>query len=307
MLNIQSVNSIAQNVIAKISGTPIASISAVSGSGRFVVPSYPFILEWTTTSDNTTITLPLKNDPSYRYSFKIYWGDNTDSVVTSFDDSHSHTYVNAGVYVSTIVGTIEGWSFQSSISAQYLTKIIQWGNNTFKYLAQGFRGCTNLAQIVDQSPFYFSGTSLAYLFCTTYVRDLPANLLSYSSNVTDIHDAFSNIGITSIPQGFLRTTLGITNYSEAFSLCSYLKLNKFIFYNEGEQSTHWTLAPVPSINFSNMFARDYIGASANSGEAPDLWNCNFNGATINSTTCFGGTGNNSTTLTNYASIPSDWK
>ena len=52
----------------------------------------------------------------------------------------------------------------------------------------------------------------------------------------------------------------------------------------------------------------HISPDAENGEAPpDLWNCDFGTGTPTKTSCFGGNGNNAITLTNYTSIPSEWK
>jgi hypothetical protein len=53
----------------------------------------------------------------------------------------------------------------------------------------------------------------------------------------------------------------------------------------------------------NCFDRDiYSGIQ---GTAPNLWACTF--GSVTSTSCFGGAGNNVTSLSNYADIPTGWK
>lgn len=46
--------------------------------------------------------------------------------------------------------------------------------------------------------------------------------------------------------------------------------------------------------------------TARQGEAPELWDCTFT-FTPTKTSCFGGTGNNLVSLSNYASIPAEWR
>ena len=59
------------------------------------------------------------------------------------------------------------------------------------------------------------------------------------------------------------------------------------------------------MNFSNCFNRTTWTGSTK-GTAPALWSATMN-ASSTKTTCFGGAGNNATSLTNYASIPAAWK
>jgi hypothetical protein len=82
-----------------------------------------------------------------------------------------------------------------------------------------------------------------------------------------------------------------------------LIINPTTFYADGEQSTRFLNK---SVSFQNCFFRSsFIGTST--GTSPDLWNCNFGTGTPTRTNCFGGAGNSSTSISNYAAIPAQWR
>ena len=58
------------------------------------------------------------------------------------------------------------------------------------------------------------------------------------------------------------------------------------------------------MNFNSCFYRTSF--TGTQGTAPALWSATMNASSIK-TSCFGGTGNSATSLTNYADIPAAWK
>jgi hypothetical protein len=157
-----------------------------------------------------------------------------------------------------------------------ITKVLDFGEVEFKSLS--FYECNNLNEINGQ----INGP-----------------------DITSFSSCFRNNQLTSIPENLFDNCTKVTNFSDCFFGNQKLKLNKYVFYSEGQQSTRFLNQ---SVNFRNCFSRvSYVSPDAENGEAPDLWNCDFGTGTITKTSCFGGNGNNAITLTNYASIPSEWK
>jgi len=72
-----------------------------------------------------------------------------------------------------------------------------------------------------------------------------------------------------------------------------------MFYDSGESGTRFN---GKSVNFQSCFERSTF--TGTQGTAPDLWNCT---GTPTKTTCFGGAGNNLTSISNYTDIPVEWK
>jgi len=201
-----------------------------------------FITEWVVSGDATarTITLPLKNtrtEGALVYNFTVDWGDGTTpSVVNAYDSANRiHTYAQNGTYQVEITGICEGWSFYDSASAVKITKVINWGDaplfEGFKYLANGFFGCTNLNSLPTGSiqargtGIGVEGFNMTFYNCTS-LTTISANLFKNHTEVTKsaFYGTFRNCtGLTSIPadifkyntkattQGFAYTFYGCTN------------------------------------------------------------------------------------------------
>lgn len=109
--------------------------------------------------------------------------------------------------------------------------------------------------------------------------------------------------LATVPVGLFKYNTLADNFYETFINATKLVPNKYIFYDEGQQSTRFLNK---SVDFRNCFSRTYFDG-ASQGTAPDLWACSFGTGTATSTGCYAGDGNNTTSLSNYASIPAAWK
>lgn len=270
--------------IAKINGIPIGSIAKWNGETIDTGASSPFITEWVIPSDSLSLTLPLNNSNGSTFNCTVDWGDSSSSTITAVDDADRvHTYASAGTYEVKITGTCEGWSFNNKGDRIKLTKVKSFGKGSsftgFKYLAGGFYGCTNITTL-GSDPIKPSGdgvTNFAYCFCgCASLTTIPADLLRYNTSALDYYYTFYN--------------------------CTSLTLRADIFYPSGEQSTRFLNK---SVEFVYCFERaTFTGAQ---GTAPDLWNCDFGTGSSTKADCFEGAGNNSTSLSNFTSIPTEWK
>ena len=116
-----------------------------------------FITIWKTDNPGNTpsnqIRLPLLSPGKGIYNFTVYWGDGSSQQVLAMGSGISHSYSNPGTYEVSIVGHIEGWSFQSPTysDAKKLIEVKNWGSLRLgiEYLknqqpGRYFEGCTNL-------------------------------------------------------------------------------------------------------------------------------------------------------------------
>lgn len=119
--------------------------------------------------------IPLTFEEGAVYNFAVDWGDSTRSFIYkqgTYDSTNiaEHTYTSSGQYIITIVGSIEGFSFNNSESAKMLLEVISWGDLKFNGNGGGvgyyFYGCSNLTSIPN--------TNIALLFRGT------ANNLNFS-------------------------------------------------------------------------------------------------------------------------------
>lgn len=199
-----------------------------------------FTVEWTVSGDAAarTVTLPLvdtRAEGSLSYNCVIDWGDGSAlSFVTAYDDANRiHTYASNGTYRMKVFGVMEGWSFANGGDCAKLTAIINWGSapafDGFKYLYQGFYGCSNLTSI-GTSPIPASGTGIlsdgfymAFRGCSN-LASVSANLFSLHPNVSgySFNRCFLGTGITSIPSGLFINNNSATDMEFAFYQCASL-------------------------------------------------------------------------------------
>lgn len=204
-----------------------------------------------------------------------------------------------------------------------------------------FQGCTSLTSASLSENLFKLCTSLgASAFYNSFNGDtglttIPVNFFRYNTNVTinAFNSTFLSSGLTSIPQDIFRYNVNASNnafyftfsnctnlssygsdlfkynvnavigaFQYTFQNCNKLQIRRDTFCSIGEENTRFLNK---SVDFTNCFIRSsFTGVQ---GTVPDLWNYNFGSGTPVKTACFRGAGNNSTSISNYADIPVDWK
>jgi len=302
-----------------------------------------FKIKCTTSAPAEDVALPTTTGHGEGYNATVYWGDGSDSAITAWDDADlTHTYASAGDHIIEIQGQFDGWSVNNTHSSKLQwTDIVDWGDaadfDGFSYLTGGWYGCANLASFGTGKILAKAGlTTLNSCFrgCSgvsvipSGIFDLLVNLSSYafyytlygcSSIVSLPVDLFKyNVLVSSygfysalthctslevVPSHTFRynTLVGAYGFHSTFYDCPKLKLDPWLFYADGEQSTRFLNTDV---DFRQCFYR--TSCTADQGQAPDLWNCDFGTGTPTKTNCFSGNGNNSSSLSNYCSIPAEW-
>ena len=109
-----------------------------------------FTSNWDTTqagSANDSVDLenyPLRPDGSY--NFKVYWGDGTTDIITSYNQAETlHQYASTGIYEIRIGGLISGWQFSNYGDDDKIIEIYNWG--PLRFVSDDvaiFYNCSNL-------------------------------------------------------------------------------------------------------------------------------------------------------------------
>ncbi len=284
---------------------------------------YPFVFKITTTSANTQFTVPLVDFAGLTPNLTINWGDGSSSgnITNSSSVDRIHTYTSAGTYTITINGFMPGFRVDNNASIRGLiTELVQWGIVGLRII--NFFGCNNLTAIPGSGTLGGVGgytgleevLSFVYFMRGTGITSVPADIFDYSPNATNFADAFSNTPITTIPSGlfdevpnalsfascfFNCTSLtsvpstlfdlctNVTNFSSTFRNCRALT-NVLQFTNNTNVST-----------FNNVYNMNST-TNALTGTAPTLW---LRSPLPSGVDAF----NNCLGLSNYASIPLNWK
>ena len=281
--------------------------------------SVPFKIGVTVTSGGV-FTLPIADYGALTPNFVVDWGDSTESTVTSSTDANRiHTYASSGTYTITISGLMPSFKVNNNSAIRLLiTSIIDFGRVGLRLL--DFYGCSNIVSIPSSASMAagYEGlneiVSFAGFMRNTSISTIPSDLFQYATRVSIFSDIFSYTTITAIPSGLFDNCGDATSFASAFNQCVSLSsypLDLFdncpnvvnfssTFRNcrsltEPLQFTYNTAVTV----FTNVYN---MVSTTNSmaGTAPEIW--------LRSPAPIGtGAFRNCIGLSNYASIPSNFK
>jgi hypothetical protein len=286
--------------------------------------TFPFKFQITTTTANTVFTCPLADYGALTPNLNIDWGDGSSSglITSSSSTSRIHTYVSAGTYTVSISGFMPGFTVNNSSAIRNLiTAIIQWGAVGVR--AINFYGCVNITSIPSSASLSAVGgydglnemVSYASFMRGTRITSIPSDIFAYSPLATTFTDTFSSVTtISTVPSGLFDSNVAATTFASCFFGCSALTsvpstlfdLNINVVNFSGTFRNCRSLTNVLQFTYNTnvtIFNNVYnMSSTANAltGNAPDLWNRT---PTPSGTDAF----NNCTGLSNYASIPLNWK
>lgn len=263
-----------------------------------------FKMQIQTTTSNQVFTLP--TNTGCNYNATVLWGDGTQSSITEHNINNTKTYTTIGTYDIEIKGTFDTIYFNNMGSKDLVKKILSWGNSEFEgftVLYGSFYGCSNLNSLPTDSTVKFkNNANINFTMCfrkNTSLVSLPNNMLD-GLNVTVMSYMFWGCTqLSSIPNNFLGNCVLTNNLAlnGAFRDCDKLQLQSNMLSNSNNFGS-------TIVEFDNCFTRTTF--TGTQGTAPALWSATMN-ASSTFASCFGGAGNSSTSLTNYASIPAAWK
>jgi hypothetical protein len=285
---------------------------------------FPFVFKITTTASNTVFTVPLVDSSGLTPNLTINWGDTTASplITSSTSSDRIHTYVTAGTYTITISGFMPGFRVDNSSAIRNLiTELVQWGIVGLRTI--NFYGCINLTAIPGNASLSGVGgytglsevSSFASFMRSTRITAIPEDIFDYSPNATTFTDSFSSVPtITTVPTGLFDNVTLATTFASCFFACSALASVPLTLFDNCPSVVNFSStfrncrALVTVLQFTNntnvsIFNNLYNMSSttnALTGTAPELWNRT---PTPSGTDAF----NNCVNLTNFASIPANFK
>lgn len=183
--------------------------------------------------------------------------------------------------------TVPAGLFKNNVEATNFGSSIHWNKNL---------------KTIPEDLFRYNTKATDFSSCLAICESLesvPPNLFRFNVNAKNFDSCFSICTkLTTIPTGLFQYNTAVADFSYCFSRCTKLTLRNDIFGTDYASRFNGK-----KVDFSGCFNRDSF--SGTRGTAPEIWR--FTGLTATKTTCFGGAGNSPTSLSNYASIPADWK
>jgi hypothetical protein len=286
---------------------------------------FPFVFKITTTTANTVFTTPLADYGGLTPSLTINWGDggaNSPLITSSTSVDRIHNFVSAGTYTITISGFMPGFRVDNNATTRVLiTELVQWGIVGLRTV--NFYGCLNLTAIPGSASLSGVGgytglaevVSFASFMRGTRITTIPADVFDYSPNATTFTDSFSSITtITTAPSGLFDNVPNATTFASCFFACTGLTSVPSTLFDTNTLAINFSstfrncraLTNVLQFTYNlnvTIFNNIYnMSTTVNAlvGNAPELWNRT---PTPSGTDAF----NNCTGLTNYASIPLNFK
>ena len=273
-----------------------------------------------TVSSGQTFTLPINNYGSLTPNFGVSWGDGGSGTVTSSTDSDRiHTYSIGGTYTITISGFMPSFKVANNAAlTPLITSIIDFGRVGLREL--DFFGCSNITSIPSSASMVVGYEGLneiitfGNLMRSTGITSIPADLFEYALKATTFTDSFSFTNIGSLPNGLFDNNVAATNFSSCFNNCQSLSSYPSDLFDNNVNVVNFsstfrnckslpnplqfTFNTVVSV-FNNIYNMNN-SSNAMSGTAPALW------SRVPEPSGFRAF-YNCVNLTNYASIPANWK
>jgi hypothetical protein len=284
--------------------------------------SYPFVFKVTTTSAGVTFTLPLVDFGALTPNISVTWGDgNSNTITSSTSGGRIHTYASAGTYTVSVYGNMPGFKVNNNVAIRSLiTELVQWGVVGLRTF--DFYGCNNLTAIPGSGTLSGVGgytglsevTTFTSAFRGTGITSIPTDLFNYSPNAVNISATFQSTAITSIPSGLFNSVPLVTNFSSCFSNCTALTTvpstlfdlcPNVVNFASTFQNCRLLTSPLQftyNLSVSTFVSVYNMSTTTNSmsGTAPEIWNRIPAPAGTNAF-------NNCLGLSNYASIPANFK
>lgn len=271
----------------------------------------PWRLTVQTTDVNQTWTVDISSGTSP--AIVIEWGDGTVDRYTTTGQK-THTYAAAGTYIAKLSGRFDSSGnirFGSDAgNRQRLksTSAVPYIPGLLSFTAT-FSSCTGLTGSIPTDLFRYNtqvstnGFYSTFYGCTGLSGSIPADLFRYNTLVSTsgfFQTFYGCTGLTSAPSLLFAYTPNCDSFQSVFQNCNKLQLPADLFSAAGDKSTRFLNK---TVNFTNALR---IGTfTGTQGTAPDLWNYDFGSGTPTKTTCF--TGHTSSSVSNAADIPAEWK
>lgn len=285
---------------------------------------FPFVFKITTTTANTVFTTPLVDYGGLSPNLTINWGDTTSSplITSATSPDRIHTFVTPATYTITISGFMPGFRVDNNSGIRNLiTELVQWGIVGLRVV--NFYGCANLTAIPGSSSLSGVGgytglaevLSFASFMRGTKITAIPSDIFDYSPNALTFTDTFSSITtLTTVPSGLFDSVTNATTFASCFFACTNLTSVPSNLFDQNINVVNFSstfrncraLTNVLQFTYNTqvtIFNNIYNMSSttnALTGTAPELWlrtpTPSGTGAFFN---CIG--------LSNYTSIPANWK
>lgn len=284
----------------------------VASSGGGSVAPFRFQL---TVSAGQQYALPLFSVGGTQPNIIVDWGDNIESTITDVNDvERFHNYSSSGTYTVSIIGSLPGFRVDNDIYKTLYSGILDWGNVGLRSL--NFYGCVNITSIPSATSGLGRVTQWNNTFRGTSITSIPSGLFDFSTQAYEFVDTFSFTKITSVPNNLFDSNTGVSSFASTFNACTSLvsvptelfRYNTSVINFSSTFRNNRALTNIPTFQYNtnvSIFLNIFNMSSSNNGSSnwgnvEQLWTRSPEPLGVNAfNNCFG--------VTNYSSIPVNWK
>ncbi len=205
--------------VRSYNGVQYSNYSNVLVLSTFFEGEFALKLEISTSTPNTSITIPHKSG-AYTHNYLIDYGDGNDmKLITSYDDTGcTHTYVTPATYIIQLSGICETiyYNNTSTTFGSSLTKVLSWGQVGLKIC--DFYGCSYLTEIPSDTLSGLTNvTNFTNAFSNTQIYNIPEDLFIHATGVTSFSATFANTPSHNLPVDLFRYNTKVTSFSATFN------------------------------------------------------------------------------------------
>lgn len=158
-------------------------------NGKSLISQNEFVTTWKTTTENETITIPVK--PGLMYNYDVDW-DN-DGVFESMGNAADAVSppLLPGNHIIRIRGTFPSIYFKNDGDKDKIISIDQWGEIAWETMERAFNGCTNLQYNAIDTPDLSGVRNMSFMFA--YAISFNANISTWNTgNVMNLSYMFQS-------------------------------------------------------------------------------------------------------------------
>lgn len=182
-------------------------------------PQQAFIARWKIGSGNNTVTIPTSGSG---YNFTIDWDDGTIQTGQTGTVSHTYTSGNYGNKDIKITGYFPRIFFNgNTLNQNSLTRILQWGDQTWSSMEGAFHGCSALRvdvnagvpnlSLVQSTEAMFKGCENLYTLNENWGVSSIRNMNSMFNGATNFEDSLEDWDVSLVQD--MKNMLDGTNIS----------------------------------------------------------------------------------------------
>ena len=168
------------------------------------------------------------------HDIKVDWGDGTVEELGEVSQAPKHTYSDQNLYVVSVWGNVPRFSYGDYYGSAYtdmVAKVYNWGELGFEELEGAFKACKSLTSVpTDDRGAFASVTDMCEMFSQSGLESIPEGFLKYAEKLLWVDDMFYSCGnINKIPADLFYNCPELNSVCNVFGATGITSIDKDIF------------------------------------------------------------------------------